>query len=242
MKSRINNAFFLCVFVGITSLNSVSFKVMSAQQANVNAGNKVIVQTEVTGLVAFVNDPEAKTKLRQLLGQFNQLQAQFSQRITDMQGEILQESNGQIFIEKPHKLRWSVRSPEASLLIADGKTVFNIDPFVEQVTLIEQAELTANNPLMLLVSDQESQWQSVNIQQNDDGFLLRPIDINAPITDVVLTFDTQQTLLRLTSIDRQQQKNVITFTGVVTNTLIPVGLFAFEAPEGWVIDDQRTLN
>jgi len=221
---------YLCSIVGLVMPSSEAAEVSSqlpAQSASI--ANK----TQATPSVS------AKSELRALLGTFNNFKADFSQEISDMQGQILQESSGTILLQKPQMLRWTVNSPEESLLIADGATVYNVDPFVEQVTLMEQKQLTASNPLMLLISDEEEQWSSVNIEKLDGDFIVRTIDKNAPVSLVVLSFNEQQQLSLLTSVDKQQQRNAISFTNIVLNSKVAPGTFSFEPDPSWVVDDQR---
>jgi len=196
-------------------------------------------QAEMNTIQMSDTNAQAKMNLRAILARFNQLEAGFVQEIRDINGELLQASKGNVVLQKPQKLKWSVTEPEESILIADGNTVFNIDPFVEQVTLIDQSDLTQNNPLMLLVSDDESQWNGVNIQQEGNVFTLSPVEQNSSIVSVMLTFDEKKRLQRLHSTDKQQQQNVIVFQNLSTSVTISANEFMYATPEGWVVDDQR---
>ena len=231
----------------ITILVSLSWASQAYQQTNQHealnhaqlAEHQALPIKEKASTKLAANDVKAKATLRALLAQFSHLNANFSQQIIDLQGELLQASSGNILLQKPHKLRWSVSLPEESLLIADGTTVFNIDPFVEQVTLIDQADLTDNNPLMLLISDEDAQWNNVKVQQTEKGFLLHPSDPNAAITQLMLSFDANNDLASMTSVDRQQQMSIIKFSNVTTDGEISSSQFTFQTPKTWVIDDQR---
>lgn len=186
-----------------------------------------------------VNKHLAKEELRGLLALFSNMSATFTQQIFDLQGEELQSSQGDIILQKPQMLRWSVNSPEESLLIADGSTVYSVDPFVEQVTLMEQSALTKTNPLMLLISNEKSQWDNVEIEKVDGDFVLRSLDQEASITLVILSFNNNSELTLLTSIDRQQQRNVIEFSNVKMNIEVPANSFTYTPESTWVVDDQR---
>jgi outer membrane lipoprotein carrier protein len=248
MIKNISRIFCVTVCIPLISLSGLA---LSAQNSHLLPDKASLVQTSISqsGSTAvllesadsFKNSVEAKAKLRALLANFTSLSAEFSQTITNLQGEVLQSSDGEMHLQKPQKLRWSVQNPEESLLIADGNTVYNVDPFVEQVTMLEQADLTANNPLMLLISNQESQWQSVRVQEHDGSFVLKPSDINAPITRLVLSFDAAGQLSRLLSIDKQEQQNRVEFKNVDTKQPLAASQFSFSVPEGWVVDDQRAL-
>jgi outer membrane lipoprotein carrier protein len=188
-----------------------------------------------------------KKSLRSLLGEFSSLRADFTQIIKDMQGQELQNSSGSILLQKPMQLRWSVDKPEESMLLADGKTVYNIDPWVEQVTLLDQSDLTKSNPLMLLISDDESQWSQVNVSKlkveaqtrKKEIYTIISDDPNSSIVSLVLTFDKDKKLNSLESTDRQQQVNIVTFTDTQYNGATDSSKFSFNAPSTWSVDDQR---
>lgn len=232
---------YLCSFVGLSAGTCV--------QAQSNLSMPVQTEQQVSELLqahtsttSIEDKANAKIELRALLALFTNLKANFSQQIVDLQGQELQNTQGNIVLQKPQMLRWSVVSPEESLIIADGNTVHNVDPFVEQVTLMDQASLTASNPLMLLISDDESQWSQVEIEKVEGDFVVRSLDDNATISLLILSFNENNELTLLSSIDKQQQRNLIAFTNVQMNTQIPPGTFAFVADSAWVIDDQRAGN
>lgn len=225
--------FFFC------SLTLASF-ISTAQQVPVNNETEPTA-VKLKGLKGTLED---KQSLRLLLNRFENLQATFTQTITDIQGNELQTSSGKISLEKPQKLIWEVTEPEESMLIADSATVFNIDPFTEQVTLLDQQELTNSNPLMLLMTDDLKQWDKVTVSQDKSVAITRynvvSLSSNSPITAVTLTFNEQGKLSSLVSIDRQQQQNVVEFDAVIYDASIPINAFKFDVPQGWVVDDQRS--
>jgi chaperone LolA len=138
-------------------------------------------------------------------------------------------------------MRWEVSLPDESLFVADGKVIYNVDHFVEQVTLIDQSAIVDNNPLMLLISNSPEAWDDVEITQNENEFAVRSTDSNANITDLLLSFPGG-ILSELTSIDRQEQSNVIVFSNIKQNTMVDASMFAPVYPSTYVIDDQRVTE
>ena len=181
---------------------------------------------------------DTKQQLRMLLQNFTSFEANFSQSISDEEGEELQQSAGIIVLSAPNKLRWETSVPDETLLIADGQSVWNIDPFVEQVTVLKQSAVTANNPLMLLVSDDLSQWDLVTVRKIDDVFIIESLDDTANIARLDVTF-TDATLSRLVSYDRQLQKSLLIFSDVRQNQSVSESHFQFDVPSTFIVDDQR---
>ncbi|MFQ3249758.1 MAG: outer membrane lipoprotein carrier protein [Glaciecola sp.] len=178
---------------------------------------------------------ELKTKLSHLIS----YSASFSQSISDATGKELQSSSGKLTLKTPNQLRWETELPDETLLIADGTTVWNVDPFVEQITVMHQHTITQNNPLMLLVSDDEQQWSSVEVKKLKSGFLVNSNDENANIVSLVIEFNGN-VLSRLQSTDRQQQKSLLVFSDIKQNQDIDASQFIFEVTDNYIIDDQRT--
>ena len=88
-------------------------------------------------------------KLKTRLETLNYFSADFTQKVTDANHEVLQEATGVIKLKQPNKLYWELDPPNENILIADGTTLWNVDPFVEQVTAINQTQAVANNPLRI---------------------------------------------------------------------------------------------
>nr|WP_136252228.1 outer membrane lipoprotein chaperone LolA [Ningiella ruwaisensis] len=239
------------------------FAVCICSLAFASFSDTAIAQTSNSQEASNADAQRAKIELKEKLAELKNLQASFTQVIKDEQGETLQQSEGTITLSKPNKLRWEVKSPDESLFIADGEVVYNIDPFVEQVSIISQSAIESNNPLMLLISDNENAWENVNISElqipmtlearlpgsqdsNPDRqfirgssrYLITTLEQDATIVALELTFD-KENLLSLRSTDRQGQVNFISLSKQRTNKALPADLFRPEFPETYIIDDQR---
>ena len=177
---------------------------------------------------------ELKSKLALLVS----YSANFSQSISDITGKELQNSSGKLSLKTPNMLRWETQLPDETLLIADGTTVWNVDPFVEQVTVMQQSSITQNNPLMLLVSDDVQQWDAVTVEKQATRFTVTSKDESANIVSLTIEFNGD-VLSRLQSTDRQQQKSLLVFSNIAQNQSLDSSLFSFEISDNYIIDDQR---
>ncbi|WP_395343321.1 outer membrane lipoprotein chaperone LolA [Ningiella sp. W23] len=202
----------------------------------------ISAQDKVSGVK---ENAEARAELKTLLSKLNTFSSGFEQRIEDAQGQILQVSNGMMKLRKPNQLRWEVRSPDESLFIADGATVYNLDPFVEQVTLLDQSSIVGNNPLMLLISNDDEAWDQVSINRvesidevEQSSFMIKSLAPDANIVTLALSFHAGK-LMRLVSEDRQQQINHIVFSDVRQNLALNDDDFSIDIPNSYFVDDQR---
>lgn len=164
--------------------------------------------------------------------------AHFNQTVTDGQGEVIQTSQGELLLKQPAMMRWQVSSPDESTLIADGTTLWHIDPFVEQVTAMDQQQSVANNPIILLTDTSAENWDKFTVEQYENGYTVVAKDPQSQILSLRLVFD-QDELTSLTFVDRQQQVSQLTFDQIHQNLDIGERLFQFTLPEGYDLDDQR---
>lgn len=230
MKSFLNKmrfAFAKSLLISSTLLLSIIATTVIAED--------VVIDVVVNDVV--VNDAKAELKVK--LGLLSSFQADFSQSIVDKTGKELQSSAGKLILSTPNKLRWETQVPDEAILIADGETVWSVDPFVEQVTVIQQSSITQNNPLMLLVSDDKEQWKNVLVKKLNNQFTITTSDENANIVSLLIEFD-KGVLVKLQSADRQQQKSLLLFSNIVQNKAVDPSKFSFAVPENYVVDDQRS--
>ncbi|MGQ8363719.1 outer membrane lipoprotein chaperone LolA [Glaciecola sp. 1036] len=189
--------------------------------------------------VVSAKDTEDQAALQKILATFTSYSAKFEQTISNAMGEELQKSSGTIALGKPSKLRWQVTYPDESLLIADGESVFNIDPFVEQVTILGQEDVIATNPLSLLITNDKDAWQSVKVEKSGDFFVVWSTDPQASVKAVKLSFDQNNRLTNLVATDAQGQINDIAFSDIKVNPMLSLNTFIPEIQDSYEIDDQR---
>jgi outer membrane lipoprotein carrier protein len=180
----------------------------------------------------------AKNQLRQILQGFSSFSAQFEQEVVDIEGEVLQNATGKLLLKQPNKLFWEVYEPDENLLIADGQNLWHVDPFVEQVVVVEQQSATQNNPIVLLTQQSQAQWEGFEVTLEGANFVVSPTDPDGQIAKLELHFEQTQ-LIGLTIYDRQQQKSVIQFSDIQSNLSLPDSIFEFSLPDGFILDDQR---
>lgn len=176
--------------------------------------------------------------LKQRLKQLNAFEASFSQVVTDRQNTILQEASGKIALQYPNKLYWQLDEPNENILVADGQTLWQLDPFMEQVVAVDQSQAIDNNPLILLTNPNGAEWQQFNVSEKNNQFSITPKELSGEVAQLILSFDNEK-LVAMKIIDGQQQVSALTFSKIKQNKKIDKQLFVFKIPEGFEFDDQR---
>lgn len=182
---------------------------------------------------------ETKEALQSKLSQLQNFQAAFVQRVRADDGTLLQEQFGTLILAQPNRLNWQVDIPDETRLIADGKTVWYVDTFIEQVSIFNQSSLAKNNPMMLLASNDPSLWANFSITSNDTAhFQINALSEDGQIQALSLSF-VQNNLSEMTLTDRQGQVSQFSFSEVSRNLPLSSDVFMYSIPEGYSVDDQR---
>ena len=185
-----------------------------------------------------LGNPDAAEQLKQQLINLCSFEANFEQKVTDVNHEILQQAQGKIALKQPNKMFWKLDEPNESILIADGQTLWHVDPFVEQVVALKQKQSIENNPLILLTNAQSDAWKNFTVTQQGNTFTINSTQADASIVKLVLRFE-QEKLLELNMLDGQEQLSQLVFGEIKQNQPIDDARFVFELPEGYDLDDQR---
>ncbi|MCW8092394.1 outer membrane lipoprotein chaperone LolA [Alteromonas sp. ASW11-130] len=178
--------------------------------------------------------------LKQKLADMEQYRASFKQVVKDSSDEVVHQSTGRLVMARPNKLRWQTDSPDEVLLIADGEKVWNIDRFVEQVTIMSQRLIIADNPFVLLTNTSEEAWSQFEITKlaDTEKFVVTPKADKGQIKRLILKFKGNQ-LIGLTMRDAQEQTSELRFTNIETQFSVVDDMFNPTFPETFTVDDQR---
>lgn len=234
--------------------NNNAHEVVSAHQANAT------VNTSQPKTSSLIND-SASTSLQALLSNMKQFRASFAQTVVDAQQNVVHEAQGTLTMTRPNKLRWETTFPDETLLVADGEAVWNVDTFVEQVTVLSQDNAIKDNPIVLLTSTDEATWSKFSISQLNSGssavtpengaadningvsvtksYQITPKEQGGQIATLTLTFNQDSELASLNMLDAQQQISTLVFSNIETRFPVPADTFSVDIPDSFIIDDQR---
>ncbi|WP_334020763.1 outer membrane lipoprotein chaperone LolA [Alteromonas sp. S015] len=235
-----------------TGKNNAHEAVSAHDAAQVNA----TANTSQLKASSLIND-SASTSLQALLSEMKQFRASFAQTVVDAQQNVVHEAQGTLTMTRPNKLRWETTFPDDTLLVADGEAVWNVDTFVEQVTVLSQDNAIKDNPIVLLTSTDEATWSKFSISQMSTGisadnsasnakndtalqsYQITPKEEGGQIATLTLTFNQDNELASLNMLDAQQQVSTLVFRNIETRFPVPADTFSVDIPDSFIIDDQR---
>jgi outer membrane lipoprotein carrier protein len=180
-------------------------------------------------------DARDVARLTQLLEKSQTLTARFSQLTLDGGGTQLQETSGQMALQRPGLFNWHTDAPQEQLMVSDGKKVSLWDPDLEQVTIKTLDQRLTQTPALLLSGDVSKISESFDITAKEAGgvidFVLKPKTRDTLFDSLRLSF-RGGVINDMQLIDSVGQRTNILFTGVKANEPIAASKFQFQIPKG----------
>ena len=177
----------------------------------------------------------ARAKLDAFSTGLHSLTGNFTQTLTDANGQPGKSSSGTLALEAPRQFRWETTAPYKQTIVADGSRVWLYDPDLEQVTVRIQSGEEAHSPLTVLTDlKQMDRDFKVTEQGERDGLSWLRLTSTAkdPQFDYAdLGFDANG-LARMTFRDQLGATTDIRFSGWQRNASIAPQTFNFVPPKG----------
>lgn len=175
------------------------------------------------------------TRLTQLLEKSQTLTGRFSQLTLDGGGTQLQETSGEMTLQRPGLFNWHTDAPQEQLMVSDGKKVSLWDPDLEQVTIKTLDQRLTQTPALLLSGDVSKISQSFDITSKEQGdiidFVLKPKAKDTLFDSLRLSF-RGGLINDMQLVDSVGQRTNILFTGIKANQPVDAGKFKFDVPKG----------
>ena len=128
---------------------------------------------------------------------------QFTQEIISPEGEMLERSNGNFALLRPHFFRWEILAPDSQLLLANSDQLTQID-WDLQVVVERPIVETASSPLQWLLASRASLDAAFDIFLSGDAAVLIPMDPQSPYGRLDIA-QIAETVWRLDAEDRGGQ-------------------------------------
>lgn len=168
-------------------------------------------------------------KLQKALDQTKGLQAQFAQTIySDRFGD--ENASGEIVVQKPNRMRWVYETPNKRVFLADGTTLYRVDP-INGVTQSPQEELMKEDiPFDFL-------WKDVHISKQFDAttvrlknkrirYALTPKDEKAQMKKIVMDVSFDPFVVhQIETLDVLDQRNKLEFSQLILNPKLSPNTF-----------------
>lgn len=175
--------------------------------------------------------PDARALLDEFAEGLNSLSAKFSQITIDAGDEVVEESTGRMYFQKPNLIRWDYLEPFPQIIVADGEQLWHYDESLDQVTVRPQPA-PGDSPILVLTRPELlERFYRILPSDRPDRLRFEPLAEQAEIEMARLTFrDGNPAMLDL--FDPFGQSTRLTLTEIRRNPDIDPDVFEFEVPEG----------
>ena len=199
---------------------------------------KLFFLLAVVSANAFAEDKKLSTGeiyLEKFLANTQTMQANFQQTLRTHDGEVLQQTEGKFYLNRPGKFRWNYQSPYEQIIVSDGDRIWIYDVELQQVTVQKQSAGLPATPMALL-EDGSKLYQSFNVFPLDEQngvyrLKLQSKTKESDFAEIVIGLDAKG--LRFMQLhDQFEQVTDIVFSDISTNTKLSEDIFKFIPPEG----------
>ncbi|WP_221795492.1 outer membrane lipoprotein chaperone LolA [Oceanobacter mangrovi] len=177
------------------------------------------------------------------LGGTTTLTADFSQTVTDAQGQQLQAVTGHLALATPGKLRWETAPPFQQLVVSDGEVLWVFDEDLEQVTIRNLEMKVQETPALLLSGKADEVASNFDVERfSRNGLMvyrLTPKDHSQLFTALEFGYNGND-LQEMRIMDATGQLTLIKLNNVERNVKLDRMAFVFDVPEGADVIDART--
>lgn len=178
---------------------------------------------------------QAKQHLDRFFAEVDSFNGSFIQTVYDENGEVVQDSKGDVALQKPGKFRWHYVEPYPQLILADGEYLWLYDPELLQATAKPIDEALGNAPIMLLTNirplEQDFKIAEADTRDGLDWVELVPLVQDTEFHRIQIGLN-EEGIKRMELHDHFSQKTVIEFADLKMNVSFPTEHFNFEAPAG----------
>ena len=169
---------------------------------------------------------------------FNKVQtysARFDQVVLDEGLNIVQESSGRLWIDRPGRFRWDYDTPLKQHIVGDGKKIWVYDVELQQVTVRKMSGALGTTPALLLAGkgnlSASFRIKEMGTQGNLEWVQMIPLSSDGGFEDIRIGFD-KNVIRSLELVDGFGQTTRITLREPQENKKIDAARFAFTPPKG----------
>lgn len=173
--------------------------------------------------------------LEKFLADTRTFEADFQQTLRTREGEVLQETAGKFYLNRPGKFRWNYQSPFEQIIVSDGDRIWIYDVELQQITVQQQSAGLPTTPMALL-EDSSTLYKNFIVipLDNREGLYRLKLQSRSKESDfgeIVIGVDVDG--LRFMQLhDQFEQVTDIVFSSIETNNELAKEIFEFVPPDG----------
>jgi outer membrane lipoprotein carrier protein len=180
-------------------------------------------------------------KLKTFIAATHSAQANFTQKVLDQNGKLIQNASGIMQFQRPGKFRWSYQKPYEQLIVGDGAKFWLYDVDLNQVTVKKLDAALGNSPAALLSGSNEIErgftLTEKGSKDNLEWLQATPKaqggkEQDSSFNKILMAFNTQSELVVMELNDMFGHKTVLRFSEMQRNPKLSDQQFRFTPPKG----------
>ncbi len=178
---------------------------------------------------------EVGDRLNRALESLDNLQAEFKQTVLDDNKEVVQQSMGDVSIQRPGKFAWHYKQPYEQQIISDGKELWIYDVDLDQVTVKPLEQGLATAPIMVLMKKQDvnTEFDVNEIGQRKFLYWIELIPKKNDMEFSRVYVGMEKDIIKAMELrDNFGQSTQIVFENLRNNVVFDPATFRFEPPPG----------
>jgi outer membrane lipoprotein carrier protein len=177
----------------------------------------------------------ARSRMEAFSKDLKSVAANFSQSVTDANGEKGDASHGTFALQAPRQFRWETKQPYQQTIVADGTRVWVYDPDLSQVSVRSQSGEEAHSPLTVLtdLGQLDAQFTASESGERDGLQWLKLVSkAKEPEFEYAELGFSAKTLDRMVFKDQLGNTTEIRFDDWKRNPSVAPDTFKFTPPKG----------
>ena len=200
--------------------------------------NIILLSLAFVSVNGFAGDSKkslGEVYLDTFLAKTQTFEANFAQTLRTHEGEVLQQTEGKFFLDRPGKFRWNYKTPYEQVIVSDGERIWIYDVDLEQVTVQKQIDSLPATPMALL-EDSATLHKHFYVSPLDEQNGVYRLKLSSKTKEsdfgeIVVGLDAKG--LRFMQLhDQFEQVTDIVFSDASTNTKLSADVFNFIPPAG----------
>ena len=173
--------------------------------------------------------------LENFLAKTQTFEAAFQQTLRADDGEVIQQSEGDFYLQRPGKFRWNYQTPYEQVIVSDGNKIWIYDVDLQQVTVQKESTGLPASPMSLLEdsSTLHTNFEVTPVDNKNGVYRLKLVSKSgeSDFGEIVVGLDAKG--LRFMQLhDQFEQVTDIVFSDINTNKKLAKEIFEFIPPEG----------
>ena len=161
--------------------------------------------------------------------------ATFQQFVYDVDGNLVQESQGNLTFLRPGRFKWFYKTPYEQVLIGDGTFLWVYDKDLEQATKVLLRDALGSSPAALLYGSKDIEYyfglEGLEPISDTERVKVIPYEESGLFERIEIAL-SEGVLRTMTLYDHFGQKTIIKFDSFVVPANVDANEFEFVPPEG----------